>query len=55
MAHNLKLDVIAEGVETYEQLAFLRARGCEAAQGFYFSEPLSSEAFGELARHWKPV
>ena len=55
MAHSLKLDVVAEGVETHEQLAFLRARGCDKAQGFYFSKPLSSEAFSELARHWKPI
>lgn len=40
MAHSLKLRVLAEGVETEEQLAFLRAHGCEVLQGFLFSRPL---------------
>ena len=42
LAHNLKLDVIAEGVETGEQDAQLSALGCQFAQGFYFSRPLNS-------------
>jgi EAL domain-containing protein (putative c-di-GMP-specific phosphodiesterase class I) len=45
LAHNLGRRVIAEGVETAEQLARLRALGCEHAQGFYFARGLpSSEA-----------
>ena len=40
LAHNLKLDVIAEGVETGEQDAQLSALGCQFAQGFYFSRPI---------------
>jgi EAL domain-containing protein (putative c-di-GMP-specific phosphodiesterase class I)/FixJ family two-component response regulator len=39
MAHDLKLKVIAEGVETREQLAFLRLRRCDEIQGYYFSKP----------------
>lgn len=39
MAHALDIRVIAEGVETEEQLAFLKARRCSGVQGFYFSEP----------------
>jgi EAL domain-containing protein (putative c-di-GMP-specific phosphodiesterase class I) len=39
MAHSLKLKVVAEGVETVEQLEFLRRCGCEEAQGYYFSRP----------------
>lgn len=42
LAHNLKLDVIAEGVETGEQDAQLSALGCKFAQGFYFSRPINS-------------
>jgi diguanylate cyclase (GGDEF)-like protein/PAS domain S-box-containing protein len=47
MAQSLKLDVVAEGVETQEQVDFLRARGCAAAQGYYFSRPLSAERMVE--------
>ena len=48
LAHNLGMDVIAEGVETAEQLAQLRALKCERAQGFYFSEPVSAEKIYRL-------
>ena len=47
MAQSLKLDVIAEGVETEEQLNFLRNRGCHAAQGYYFSRPVPAERVRE--------
>jgi len=43
LAQNLRLDVIAEGVETPEQLAQLRAIGCGYAQGFLFSRPLTAD------------
>ncbi|MGF1640152.1 MAG: PAS domain S-box protein [Rhodospirillales bacterium] len=54
MAHHLNLRVVAEGVETREQLAFLAARGCDIAQGYHFSPPLACEAFGELLAGWRP-
>ena len=41
MAHGLKLNVIAEGVETKEQFAYLRENGCDALQGYWFSRPLA--------------
>ena len=50
MAHNLKLRVIAEGVETEEQLAFLKKRRCDEMQGYLFSKPAPAEAFEEMLR-----
>ena len=47
MARALKLRVVAEGVETEEQLAFLRRQHCETIQGFLYSRPLPAEEFGE--------
>jgi diguanylate cyclase (GGDEF)-like protein len=55
VAHSLKLNVIAEGVETAEQLANLRARGCDQVQGFVFSRPLSADAFARLLRKGEPL
>ena len=43
IAKSLNLELIAEGVETEEQLEFLRSEGCRNIQGFYFSVPLSPE------------
>ena len=48
LAHNLKLDVIAEGVETAKQLTQLQALGCEYGQGYYFSRPVNAEAASDL-------
>ncbi len=45
MAHNLKIDVVAEGVETEEQKAFLRERGCDAIQGFLIGRPMPAESW----------
>ena len=48
MAQDLKVAVVAEGVETREQGEFLRQHGCDAVQGFYFSRPLTAEAYAAL-------
>jgi EAL domain-containing protein (putative c-di-GMP-specific phosphodiesterase class I) len=48
MAHSLKLKVIAEGVETLEQLAFLRSLNCDEMQGYFVSRPVPSEEFRQL-------
>ena len=50
MARSLKLRVVAEGVETLEQLSFLRAHECDEAQGYYFSRPVPPEQFATLLR-----
>ena len=51
MARGLKLRIIAEGVETLEEVAFLRAYRCEEAQGHYFSRPVPSQQFAMLLRN----
>lgn len=53
MAQSLRLKVVAEGVETGEQAGFLKARGCLAAQGFYFSAAVTAENFMALLQ--RPV
>ncbi len=50
MARNLHLKVLAEGVETQEQLAFLQHHGCDTYQGFLNGLPLTAEAFADLLR-----
>jgi diguanylate cyclase (GGDEF)-like protein/PAS domain S-box-containing protein len=48
MGRSLKHCVIAEGVETAEQLAFLRSQGCDEGQGYYFSRPVGASQFAKL-------
>jgi len=55
MASALEIKVIAEGVETPEQLAFLRTQSCTAMQGYYFSKPLPSDEFALLLRQGKTL
>ncbi len=50
MGHTLGLDVLAEGVETSEQLTFLQLKGCDQYQGYLTSPPVSAEAFVALLR-----
>ena len=58
MAHVLKMDVVAEGVEREEQRDFLRTKGCDKIQGFLCSPPVPAEEFGRLLRReqqWQSV
>ena len=48
MARSLDLEVIAEGIETVEQLTVLRAKGCPVGQGFYISVPMSADDLAPL-------
>jgi diguanylate cyclase (GGDEF)-like protein/PAS domain S-box-containing protein len=50
MGRSLKMKVIGEGVETEEQLEYLRQHGCDVFQGYYFSRPVDAEALTQLLR-----
>jgi diguanylate cyclase (GGDEF)-like protein len=50
MGRNLRMTVLAEGVETFEQLTLLRNMDCDMAQGYYFSRPLPADEITDLLR-----
>jgi EAL domain-containing protein (putative c-di-GMP-specific phosphodiesterase class I) len=50
MSHSLNLQVVAEGVETQEQLDLLAARQCDLIQGYFFSPPVTADAFARLMK-----
>jgi len=52
MAHALNLRIVAEGVETIEQLEFLRNKKCHSVQGYYFSRPLEAGVYETFLRNW---
>jgi hypothetical protein len=54
LGHNLRLEVIAEGTETLEQMDFLRREGCTAAQGYLFSRPVPADAIPALLQRGLP-
>jgi EAL domain-containing protein (putative c-di-GMP-specific phosphodiesterase class I) len=47
MAHNLGLQVVAEGVENKATLDYLKSMNCDIAQGYYFSKPMTADKFME--------
>lgn len=55
LAHRMDLRVIAEGVETDAQLAYLRENGCDEIQGYYFSRPLAPQGFADILRSGKSL
>jgi diguanylate cyclase (GGDEF)-like protein len=55
LAHNLGMEVIAEGVEDIEVLEVLQAFGCDHYQGFYFSRPVDPEVIPQLAEQYKSI
>lgn len=54
LARSLKMKVVTEGVETQEQVGFLREHDRDEVQGYYFSHPLPADAFAELLRNKQP-
>ena len=48
MGDSLHMRVVAEGIETREQLEFLQKHGCPVGQGYYFCRPVPAEEFGQL-------
>ena len=50
LSHSLRLDVVAEGVETAQELAYLHALGCKTIQGFLFSKPLTVDEFTKIQK-----
>ncbi|MEG9622604.1 EAL domain-containing protein [Pseudomonas guariconensis] len=52
MAHNLKLKVVAEGIETAEQLAFLRRHRCDVGQGYLFDKPIPGRELAERLKRY---
>lgn len=55
LAHSLRLEVLAEGVETAAQLTFLRRHGCDSAQGFLFSKPVPGSEIAAVVAAAKPT
>jgi diguanylate cyclase len=55
MGSSLNYRVIAEGVETVEQVAFLQVHGCDEGQGYYFSRPVPAPEFARLLESGNPV
>lgn len=55
LAKSLKLNVVAEGVETKEHLNFLRNEGCDVIQGYYFSKPIRAEEFAKILKSGKTL
>ena len=52
MAHSLGLQVIAEGVESPQQLAFLRQHRCDVVQGFWLARPMPAGEMPQFLRDW---
>ena len=55
LAHNLKLRVVAEGVEVYEQLLQLKAAGCDEVQGYFFMRPCDAAQIAVLLQSNSPL
>lgn len=54
LGKNLKMKIVAEGVETAEEARILRDMGCDLVQGYYFAKPLPENDVAELLKSWRP-
>jgi EAL domain-containing protein (putative c-di-GMP-specific phosphodiesterase class I) len=54
VARHFRLKVVAEGIETAEQVDYLRSIGCEYAQGYYYSRPIPAQTIVEYVEHGAP-
>ena len=54
MGHGIGLTVVAEGIETAEQLDHLVALGCDRGQGYFWSSPVPADALDQLLADWTP-
>ena len=52
LGKHFDMKVVAEGVEDSEQLNFLKSQGCDIAQGYYISKPLSSDQYAQWLERW---
>jgi sensor c-di-GMP phosphodiesterase-like protein len=55
LAKNMRMEIIAEGVENFDQVTYLRERGIAAAQGYVFAPPLPASSFLQLLEAMEPV
>ena len=55
LAKNMRMEIIAEGVETFDQVTYLRERGISAAQGYIFAPPLPANSFRQLLDAMDPL
>ncbi|MFP5391228.1 MAG: putative bifunctional diguanylate cyclase/phosphodiesterase, partial [Gammaproteobacteria bacterium] len=55
LASSLKMEIVAEGIETVEQAEFLRANGCHKSQGHFYSKPIPAAQFSQLLRQRRPA
>jgi len=55
LAKNMRMEIIAEGVETFDQVTYLRERGIGAAQGYVFAPPLAAGTFRQLLEAMDPI
>ena len=55
MAHEMDIETVAEGVETEEQVRFLKQSGCDYIQGYYYSKPVPEKKFCSLLDNGAPL